>query len=70
MAVTGRVQKTARTPRSTRPAEDLTCDENQVEDLLSEGESTDAEHDGIPLCWLCLFERAHQIPGMAYPLHG
>ena len=46
MAVTGRGQKTARTPRSTRPAEDLTCDENQVEDLLSEGESTDAEHDG------------------------
>ena len=46
MALTGRVQKTASTPRPTRPAEDLTCDEDQVEDLLSEGESTDAEHDG------------------------
>jgi hypothetical protein len=46
MAVTGRVQKTGSTPKPTRPAEDLTCDENQVEDLLSEGESTDAEHDG------------------------
>jgi hypothetical protein len=46
MALTGRVQKTANTPRPTRPAEDLTCDEDQVEDLLSEGESTDAEHDG------------------------
>lgn len=45
MAVTGRVQKTARTP--PRPSEDLTCNENQVEDLLSEGESTDAEHDGM-----------------------
>ena len=44
MAVTGRVQKTASTP--PRPSEDLTCNENQVEDLLSEGESTDAEHDG------------------------
>ena len=46
MAVTGRVQKTGSTPKPPRPAEDLTCDENQVEDLLSEGESTDAEHDG------------------------
>ena len=46
MALIGRVQKTASTPRPTRPAEDLTCDEDQVEDLLSEGESTDAEHDG------------------------
>jgi len=46
MALTGRVQKTASTLRPTRPAEDLTCDEDQVEDLLSEGESTDAEHDG------------------------
>jgi hypothetical protein len=46
MALTGRVQKTASTPRPTRPAEDLTCDEDQVEDLLSEGESTDAERDG------------------------
>ena len=47
MALTGRVQKTASTPRPTRPAEDLTCDEDQVEDLLSEGESTDVEHDGM-----------------------
>ena len=45
MAVTGRVQKTAST--SPRPSEELTCNENQVEDLLSEGESTDAEHDGM-----------------------
>jgi hypothetical protein len=44
MAVTGRGQKTASTP--PRPSEDRTCNENQVEDLLSEGESTDAEHDG------------------------
>ena len=46
MTVPGRVQKTGSTPKPTRPAEDLTCDEHQVEDLLSEGESTDAEHDG------------------------
>ena len=45
MAVTGRVQKTASTP--PRPSEDLTCNENQVEDLLSEGESTDVVHDGM-----------------------
>lgn len=45
MAVTGRVQKTASTP--PRPSEDLTCNENQVEYLLSKGESTDAEHDGM-----------------------
>jgi hypothetical protein len=45
MTAPGRVQKTARTP--PRPSEDLTCNENQVEDLLSEGESTDAEHDGV-----------------------
>lgn len=47
MAVTGRVQKTASTSGPPRPAEDLTCNENQVEDPLSEGESTDAEHDGM-----------------------
>lgn len=45
MTVPGRVQKTASTP--PRPSEDLTCNENQVEDLLSEGESTVAEHDGM-----------------------
>ena len=45
MPVTGRVQKTASTPPC--PSEDLTCNENQVEDLLSEGESTGAEHDGM-----------------------
>ena len=45
MTAPGRVQKTASTP--PRPSEDLTCNENQVEDLLSEGESTDVEHDGI-----------------------
>jgi hypothetical protein len=47
MAVTGRAQKTASTAKQTRPAKDLTCNENQVEDLLSEGESTDTEDDGM-----------------------
>lgn len=47
MTVTSRVQKTASTSGPPRPAEDLTCEENQVEDLLSEGESTDAERDGM-----------------------
>ena len=46
MAVTRKVHKAASAPRPTRPVEDLTCDENQVEDLLSEGESTDANRDG------------------------
>ena len=45
MPAPGRVQKTASTP--PRPSEDLTCNENQIEDLLSEGESTDAEYDGM-----------------------
>ncbi len=46
MAATGKGRKTASASKPPRPAEGLTCDENQVEDLLSEGESTDAEHDG------------------------
>jgi hypothetical protein len=45
MVVTGRVQKTASTPPPH--CEDLTCNENQAEDLLSQGESTAAEHDGM-----------------------
>ena len=57
MAGTGRVQKTASTP--PRPCEDLTCNENQVEDLLSEGESTDDEHDGM--------ETAKQTPRKVSP---
>jgi hypothetical protein len=46
MAMTGKVRKSVSAPKPTRQAEGLTCDENQVEDLLSEGESTDAERDG------------------------
>lgn len=46
MAMTDKARKAASAPRPTPPAEGLTCDENQVEDLLSEGESTEAERDG------------------------
>ena len=45
MAMTGKIRKAASAPRPTRQAEGLTCDENQVEDLLSEGESTEGEPD-------------------------
>jgi hypothetical protein len=46
MAMTDKVRKAVITPKPTPQAEGLTCDENQVEDLLSEGESTEAERDG------------------------
>jgi hypothetical protein len=46
MTVPGKVPKPASAAKPPRPAEGLTCDENQVEDLLSEGESTDAEPGG------------------------
>jgi hypothetical protein len=44
--MTGKIRKAATAPDPVRNAEGLTCDENQVEDLLSEGESTEGEHDG------------------------
>lgn len=43
--MTGKIRKAAHVPEPTRQAEGLTCDESQVEDLLSEGESTEADHD-------------------------
>lgn len=44
--MTGKIRKAATAPEPVCNAEGLTCDENQVEDLLSEGESTEAELDG------------------------
>lgn len=46
MAMNGKIRKAASAPGPARQAEGLTCDENQIEDLLSEGESTEAERDG------------------------
>lgn len=45
MAMTGKIRKVVNAPGPARNAEGLTCNENQVEDLLSEGESTEGEPD-------------------------
>lgn len=41
--MTGKTPKTGTSAFSAQDREDLTCSEGQVEDLLSEGESTEVE---------------------------